>query len=411
MAQRTEYQDIEVKGTLSAEKIINPNEPASYLLRADGTATSPYSPVKIPRGVGYFPLITEVLTNAATVIKLSNAQLAQIPDLLNKTLFTSNNENVVRRDERLYEIIDNETGAIEVKSNLVSPTVGKTLRYTAIKPSDYVHDLYQHLGTYKTIYCVYIPQDMTCGNALYKIEYLIYTNATGDGNTGNIANFEWKTFFEKELGQFTEIIYPVSTTIHYHIVENIACNVRVSITPYSSPISLKDVDVLYFGPNQLSAANANRLINFDAEIEPTQTSVVFKSPLWLLQYLVQGVNWLRKNYLPASTLDTKTISDFSDLSASQVNYFVDSTLTDSIFNQKVTFPSDWKGRKICLTLSPVTFQKGWDYSLKVLFADYIKTTGARLFVENDLSAMVGVNTLIKIIIDNNVIVIEAYIEA
>lgn len=410
MAQKTEYQDIEVKGLLSAEKILNPNEPANYLLRADGTATSPYSLVKIPKGIGYFPLITEELTNAATVIELSNEQLAQIPDLLNKTLFTSNNENVVRRDERLYEIIDNETGAIEVKSNLVSPTVGKTLRYTAIKPSDNVLDLYQHLGTYKTIYCVYIPQNMTFNNALYKIEYLIYTNATGDGNTRNIANFEWKTFFEKELRKFTEIIYPVSANIHHTVIINTACNIRVSITPYS-PISLIDVDVLYFGPNQLSAANANRLINFGAQIEPTQTSVVFKSPLWLLQYLVQGVNWLRKNYLPASTFDTKTISDFSDLSASQVNYLVDSTLTDSIFNQKVTFPADWKGRKICLSLAPVTFQKGWDFSLKVLFADYMKTTGARLFVENDLSAMVGVNTLIKVIIDNNIIVVEAYIEA
>ena len=153
-------------------------------------------------------------------------------------------------------------------------------------------------------------------------------------------------------------------------------------------------------------------LNFDIDnIAPTQTGEVTKKANWVIRYLLQAVNWLKKNYLPASTLDTKTISDFSDLSASQVNYFVDSTLTDNIFNQKVTFPADWKGRKICLTLAPVTFQKGLDYSLKVLFADYLKTTGARLFFENDLSSMVGVNTLIKIIIDNNVIIIEAYIEA
>ncbi len=410
MAQKTEYQDLEVKGSLLAEKIVNPNEPANYLLRADGSTTSPHNPVNFPKTIGYYPLITEVLTNAATVIEVSNEGLSQIPELLNKSLFMSNNTNVVKQSERLYELIDNETGDIEVKSNLVNPKVGQTLRYTAIKPSDNILNLYRHLGGYKSIYCVYIPQDMTNGNALYKVEYLIYTNATGDGNTYNIANFEWKTFFEKELRKYTEIIYLVSTTIHQAITKNTACNVRVSITPYSE-IALRDVDVLYFGPNQLSIADANRLVNFNAVIEPTQTSTEFKSPLWLWQYLVQGVNWLKKNYLPASTLDTKTISDFSDLSASQVNYFVDSTLTDSIFNQKVTFPSDWKGRKICLTLSPVTFQKDWDFSLKVLFADYMKATGARLFVENDLAAMVGVNTLIKIIIDNNIIVIEAYIEA
>ena len=410
MVQKTEYQNLEIKGSLSAEKIINPNEPANYLLRADGAVTSPYSPVNFPEIIGFYPLVTEVLTNAATVIEVSNDGLSQIPELLNKSLFTSNNENVVKKSDRLYEIIDNETGDINVLSSITNPALGQTLRYTAIIPSDNIKNLYSHLGTTRSVYCIYIPQYITGGTALYKIEYLIYTNATGDGRVSNIANFEWKTVFEKELRVYNEIIYPVRGEISPNIYMYNIINIRVSITPFSS-IYLIDVDVLYFGPNQLSAANANRLINFDAQIEPTQTSVVFKSPLWLLQYLVQGVNWLRKNYLPASTLDTKTISDFSDLSSSQVNYFVDSTLTDSIFNQKVTFPTDWKGRKICLNLAPVTFQKGWDDSLKVLFANYMKATGARLFFENDLSVMIGVSTLIKIIIDNNVIIVEAYIEA
>ena len=36
MAQKTEYQDIEVKGSIVANKIVNPNKPADHLLRADG---------------------------------------------------------------------------------------------------------------------------------------------------------------------------------------------------------------------------------------------------------------------------------------------------------------------------------------------------------------------------------------
>lgn len=419
MARKIEYQDLEIKGSLLAEEIINPNKPANYLLRANGDATSPYNLVNFPKGVT-LKSSTEELTNAATVIRLSNFELSQIPELLNKSLFISNNENVVKQSERLYEIVDNETGDITVLSGLRNPVLGQTLRYTVINPSNSLNSLHLHIVKnvpYASAYCVYISQNSRAENAIYKIEYLIYTNATGDEDYNNKNNYEWKTVFEKELAQLSIVIYPLAGTVfaptkgkYIYIY-----NVRVSITPTTKvgnyDIDIENIDVLYYGLDHIPRYNANRLINFDAVIEPTQTSTEFKSPLWLLQYIVQGVNWLRKNYLPASTLDTKTISDFSDLSASQVNYFVDSTLTDSIFNQKVTFPTDWKGRKICLNLAPVTFQKGWDHSLKVVFANYMKATGARLFFENDLAAMVGVSTLIKVIIDNNVIIIEAYIEA
>ena len=54
-----------------------------------------------------------------------------------------------------------------------------------------------------------------------------------------------------------------------------------------------------------SPADANRLINFDANIEPTQTSTEFKSPLWLWQYLTQGINWLKANDVRLSAYNTK----------------------------------------------------------------------------------------------------------
>ncbi len=109
-------------------------------------------------------------------------------------------------------------------------------------------------------------------------------------------------------------------------------------------------------------------------------------------------------------LNAYTIGSFDEIDAFHTNYFLDQTLSEYVFLAKALFPSDWKGEKITLTLTPMVFQKGWDYNLKVVFANYMKATGARLFIENDLSAMIGVSSLIKVIIDNNVIIIEAYIE-
>lgn len=114
----------------------------------------------------------------------------------------------------------------------------------------------------------------------------------------------------------------------------------------------------------------------------------------------------KKEYFAA-----QTIGDFAELSSDFGNYFLDQTLSEYVFLAKALFPTDWTGGKITLTLTPMVLQKSWDYNLKVVFANYMKATGARLFFENDLAAMVGVSTLIKVIIDNDVIIVEAYIEA
>lgn len=274
---------------------------------------SQYSPVNFPVGVR-LQSSTEELTNAATVIELRNFELSQIPELLNKSLFISNNENVVKQSERLYELIDNETGDITVVSGIVNPALGQTLRYTAINPSDNLTDLREHLAknssTY-AVYCVYIPQSLRNEKAVYKIEYYIYTNVTGDSDYNNKANYEWKTVFEKELLQVSEVIYPLICTVYYTNPNTYTYiyNVRVSVTPTTKAgnydINIKDIDIRYYGMDHKSPAYANRLINFDAVIEPTQTSTEFKSPLWLWQYLVQGVNWLRANKVALSVYNAK----------------------------------------------------------------------------------------------------------
>ena len=275
---------------------------------------SQYNPANFPKGVT-LRSSTEALTNAATVIELDNFELSQIPELLNKSLFISNNENAVKKSDRLYEMIDNETGAITVLSDIVQPVLGQTLRYTAINPSGSIRNLYDHLvknnGTFYAAYCVYIPQNKRNEKAVYKIEYYVYSNATGDGDINNRDNYVWKTVFEKELKQYTEILYQYGGTVSipdpatYVYVYNI----RVSITPTTKrtkyDILILDIDIKYYGLNHKPPFYANRLINYDAVIEPTQTGEVMKSIPWILQYLTQGVNWLKANNVRLSAYNTK----------------------------------------------------------------------------------------------------------
>lgn len=151
----------------------------------------------------------------------------------------------------------------------------------------------------------------------------------------------------------------------------------------------------------------------DIEVKGSVKANKFVNSLAPSNYLLQAGGgaidpsvFAKKEYFNA-----QTIGDFAELSADFSNYFLNQTLTEYVFLSKALFPSSWRGGKITLTLTPMVFQKSWDYNLKVVFANYMKATGARLFFENDLSAMVGVSTLIKVIIDNNVIIVEAYIEA
>lgn len=275
---------------------------------------SPNNPVSFSTG-GTLSSSTEALTAAARYIELNNFQLEQIPELLNKALFISNNDNCVKKSDRLYELIDNETGTITVLSGIVNPVIGQTLRYTAINPSYGLKELYDRTysngNTPYSVYCVYIPQNLRASKAIYKIEYYVYTNATGDGDVNDRDNYVWKTVFDKELNQMTSILYPIQNTVYdtnTHIYTYIY-NIRVSITPTtkddSSNISIKDIDIKYFGLNHQPLIYANRLINYDAVIEPTQTRETFKSAPWILQYLTQGVNWLKANNVRLSDYNTK----------------------------------------------------------------------------------------------------------
>lgn len=426
MAQKTEYQNLEVKGTVKAEKIINPNEPANYLLRADGE-------VQDPEELSVFE--DKLLYNKGTVLPgLSVIDNMMLPSRRANVYAFTNPEAIsfdYSQDAGVtwlhYEVSDLDKqkfctlGSVGIVCGGPEVTVGNVayrLRvnlFPRVNGVNIFHKLFLSfiyggaLNRWLTVKGLRKNQDDVAANYVSFIDRGVIAGSIGMVAV-NLGDVDMLSEYDK-----------VVIEIGYNGIESgkgLAITGLSMFASYASPSNYlaKYDSMFFFDLNKTSyfegRVKSKEVINFDINnIEPTQTGSVTKTSTWLWQYLVQGVNWLRKNYLPASTLDTKTISDFSDLSSSQVNYFVDSTLTDSILNQKVTFPSNWKGRKICLTLAPISFEEGFDYSLKILFANYMKATGARLFVENDLSAMVGVNTLIKIIIDNNIIVIEAYIEA
>ena len=273
------------------------------------------NPVSCPKFIyGIMSMPTEYLKAIARYVEVLDDELSQIPELLNKSLFISNNDNCVKKSDRLYELIDNETGTITVKTDIVQPVVGQTLRYTAINPSYGLSELYNrtilNTGKVTNVYSVYIYQAPINEKAIYKIEYYVYSNATGDGDLTNQDNYVWKTVFEKELKQYTEILYPAQSTIYRPIDSPYLYiyNIRVSITPttYSGyPLRINDIDIKYFGANHQPPFYANRLINYDAVIEPTQTGETFKSIPWILQYLTQAVNWLKANNVRLSAYNTK----------------------------------------------------------------------------------------------------------
>lgn len=416
MARKIEYQDVEVKGSVVANKIVNPNKPVNHLLRADGETfaleeldalfvNKVRNPLSAGLGRFSFSLYTNRI-NREYLSSYNNYCLLTNDYFVEYSVDGIHFEDVTDTESVPYRVF-NSTNSLgwSVKDY-------KSVRFTigcGSSTLEHIVSLY--------INCVKIKINrIIVEQQPHDSEEWVVLGEKTITNTDNPHNYE--TYVALDMYSFS-----LGNSFYKKM------RITIDFEPKSTAAAINNLYLLYQKNKFLDGINnyfklSYKLLdcystvdypitlNFDINnIEPTQTGQVEKKANWVLRYLLQAVNWLKKNYLPASTLDTKTISDFSDLSTSQVNYLVDSTLTESIFNQKITFPADWKGRKICLTLTPVTFQKDYDYSLKVVFANYMKTTGARLFFENDLSAMVGVSTLIKVIIDNNVIIVEAYIEA
>lgn len=458
MAQKTVYQDLDVKGSVVASRIVNPNKPANHLLRADGEVQDPnvfkqYEVVDVLPATGLFEGREVMYQGQKYVYSTFYRSWVVAFDVRTEPVYNSMKDrgfyeilgynyslyqNTINRsylskyinycnytDDFLIETsVDNETFTELDKTNkayhIFNPTNNgpwNVANYSSIR-------LTVGYGKINLVIKSFYINHVSIGIKKIKIDHQLRSDLSWEEfgevdftsvNSNNKTIWVSLDMFSKPLGTYGSI-YKLRFTLEIDVL---------------SPTNNGIINIFLIGEGSKYLAGINNYfnlsyklldcystidypitLNYDvANIEPTQTGEVEKKANWVIRYLLQAVNWLKKNYLPASALDAKTISDFSDLSASQVDYFVDSTLTDSIFNQKVTFPGDWKGRKICLSLSPVVFQKDYEYSLKVMFANYMKATGARLFIENDLASMVGVSTLIKILIDNNVIIVEAYIEA
>ena len=209
--------------------------------------------------------------------------------------------------------------------------------------------------------------------------------------------------------------------------------------------SLNDIDFNTKG----GVKNSNETIDYSASAEPTQSgNTVTKTNNWVLQYLVQGVNWLKSKKQDIIS-DLTTIrsnatngntayrwgnhanagyAKTSDIPNPTANA-IEITNLKSWFNpnnDKYIIPPDLmyellsgnismselllasNGASCTLTCYEVDF-KSWGVDMRTLLSNLIKKAGYNVYVENDIDSITtsGVCTL-KFKIDGTNVIIECY---
>lgn len=249
----------------------------------------------------------ESLNNRSKEVILGNAEISQIPTLLSGGVNSSLLEDIITYSDAL---IEKQGANSEVWSPLNFPqitlTQGQKLRITAWR-----HDI---KGLAKMspgqIQSIYVPHNWRGNYEKVTIEYLTWTNATGDNNIENANNYTWWKIYEKELKTSSYWILPLQRTLYYNPHEGGAygnyyiLNVRITIEltrviQTSFPTSIIKGCYIYTS-RTIKTKTTPVYINYDAVIEPTQSTKSYKTIAWILQYLTQGVNWLRDNHLPLS---------------------------------------------------------------------------------------------------------------
>lgn len=254
-------------------------------------------------------------------LQLDNDAISQIPQLLANNS-TSLTDHVLQSSEYIYERMDKGT------TNWVETTnralyLGDKLRFTAWKDWETnVRGLsLKYPGSVN-----YIKLSINGRRFKMKvtIEYLTYTNTLGDADVDNIANYTWWKVYEKEFPhQKTTWIFPLQRLIYPNsIAGNIngnwyIHNVRItieSITAGTTGSTKFTPYVSIYTSNQINPTTVPININYDAKIKPTQNTTTYKTNSWILQYLTQGVNWLRDNKVETNsdaTLGNVTATKFT----------------------------------------------------------------------------------------------------
>lgn len=248
----------------------------------------------------------DVLNANSGEMYVGNSQIVEVASLLAGQNCTSLFDDVITMADALVEFQDAGsniwTQEREFRKTL---TLGQKLRLTAINDSDVRALSRKRPGA---IFMIYIPHNYRQSSEQVTIEYLTWTNATGDGDMDNADNYIWWKVYQKTLPSTNYWIYPLNREIYLNSVEggirgqNYIHNIRITVemthtdsTTYPNTV-IEGCNI--YATKQVTAKTTPVYINYDAVIKPTQSTETYKTIQWVLQYLGQGVNWLRDNHLP-----------------------------------------------------------------------------------------------------------------
>lgn len=236
-----------------------------------------------------YTMTTEELNHGATAI--SGTVGIQLLNCISGSLLSIIDD--VSGDNYLIETNDGSGWAVVNGpiNKYRSIPVGSSIRYTAFKNTNqspaglgYFFAVYKE-GNYRLL-----------TTSRYDIEFY-FPNDNGVSH--------WKTVysqqFDKDEGNYW--FFPVQKywRLGRYYNQDIN-NVRITITTISSTDGSNPhtsvSNIKFLTNRQLTSKATPVYINYDAVIKPTQSTKTYKTIEWVLQYLAQGVNWLRDNHLP-----------------------------------------------------------------------------------------------------------------
>lgn len=248
----------------------------------------------------------DVLNANSSEMYVGNDQIIEIASLLAGQNCASLFDDVITMSDALVEFQDAGSD-IWTQERVFSKTLtlGQKLRLTASNASN-VRALSQKRPG--AIFMIYIPHNYRQSHEQVTIEYLTWTNATGDEDMDNADNYIWWTVYQKTLPSTNYWIYPLNRLIYPNSVEggvrgsNYIHNIRITVEMTHTDSTTYPNTSIYgcsiYTTKQVTAKTTPVYINYDAVIKPTQSSKTYKTIEWVLQYLAQGTNWLRDNHLP-----------------------------------------------------------------------------------------------------------------
>ena len=242
----------------------------------------------------------EDLNDRSQEFLLWNSEILQIPTLLSGGSYSSLFDHIISIDDALIERQDtnSETWTSQNSFN-TTLTLGQKLRITAWR-----HDVRGlAIKRPEIVKSIFIPHNARRGEERVTIEYLVWTNATGDDNVENASNYTWWKVYEKELSSRGYWIFPLQRNLYYEprsgaVILNVRITIEVTRVEQAIAPNSMITGFYIFTSREVRTNTTPVCLNYDAIIKPTQTTKTYKTVQWILQYLTQGVNWLRNNYLP-----------------------------------------------------------------------------------------------------------------